>query len=461
MRWKTFLKALVAASILSACGSGQRGCAEDEPMWKAGAAKVVITPAEPVWMAGYASRKGPSEGVLLDLYAKALAMSDVDGHRLVIVTLDLISIPTELREALSDRLEERFGLKPDQVLLNVSHTHCGPMVNPRTIENWGIDSAYVATTTAYVRGLEGKIVDVVGQALANLQPCRVGYSRARCGFAMNRRLPTPTGYQNSPYPDGPVDHDVPVLRVETADGKLAAVLFGYACHNTTLGIQQINGDYAGFAQRDLEAAHPETVAMFLMGCGGDQNPYPRGKVEQAEQHGRALANAVEAALLPAAVHLAPHLATSRELCPLAFAPLPDKSKLEQQAQSSSGFEARHAKLVLRLLEEQAGDVPDYPLPIQVVRLGKKLTFAAIGGETVVDFSLRLKRELSQEGELVWVAGYSNEVTCYIPSRRVLLEGGYEAAGAMTYTSLPGPFEEDVEERIIASVHRQAAKLRLR
>jgi hypothetical protein len=461
MRLTACCTAFIAASALLAPFSCPRGYGDDAPLWKAGAAKVVITPTEPVWMAGYASRKGPSEGVLLDLHAKALALADADGRRLVIVTLDLISIPTELRQSLTARMDEQYGLKPDEVLLNVSHTHCGPMVNPSTIENWGIDTAYAAKTAAYVRQLEARIVDLAGQALANLQPSRIGYSHARCGFAMNRRLPTPSGYQNSPYPGGPVDHDVPVLRVESPDGKLTAVLFGYACHNTTLGIQQINGDYAGFAQRDLEAAHPGTIALFLMGCGGDQNPYPRGKVEQAEQHGRTLANAVEAALLPAAVPLEPHLATSLELCSLAFAPLPDKARLSQRAESSNAFEARHARRVLKLLEEHGENIPDYDLPVQVVRLGRKLTLAAIGGETVVDFSLRLKQELSQKDELVWVAGYSNEITCYIPSRRVLLEGGYEGGGAMTYTSLPGPFEEDVEERIVASVHRQAAKLRQR
>lgn len=434
--------------------------AADEPAsWKAGAAKIKITPDGPVWMAGYASRKGPSEGALLDLYAKSLVLSDADNHRLVIVTLDLIAVPTALRVSLLEQAEQKLGLKPHEILLNVSHTHCGPMVNPGIIENWGLDAAYEAITAAYVKSLEMKILQVMEQAIANAQPSQVGYSHARCGFAMNRRLPTENGYQNSPYPEGPVDHEVPILRVETADGKLTAVLFGYACHNTTLGIMQLNGDYAGFAQRDLEEAHPDAVALFLTGCGGDQNPYPRGKVEQAEQHGRALANAVEAALLPKVIPLNGQIVSSLEMCPLAFAPLPDKEQLTARVKSSNGFEARHAKNVLEMLEQSNGAVPDYELPIQVIRFGKKLTLVAIGGETVVDFSLRLKHELSADGERVWVAGYSNEVTCYIPSRRVLKEGGYEASGAMIYTSLPGPFAEDVEERIIGSVHRQVETLR--
>lgn len=431
--------------------------AADSPTWKAGAAKVVITPSEPVWMAGYSGRKGPSEGVLLDLHAKALALTDADDHRLVIVTMDLISIPQALRENVLTEAEKLHGLKPHEILLNVSHTHCGPMVNPKTITNWGIDPVYVGKTAAYVRLLEAKISEAIGEALKNSQPAKLSYSHARCGFAMNRRLPTEGGYQNSPYPEGPVDHDVPVLRVESSDGKLSAVLFGYACHNTTLGIQQLNGDYAGFAQRDLEAAHPEMIALFLMGCGADQNPYPRGKVEQAEQHGRTLANAVETALLPAPLPLEPKLVTSLEIVPLAFAPLPGADVLEQRAKSSNIYEAKHAAEVIELLKAHDGKTPEYEFPVQAIRIGK-LTLMAFGDETVVDYSLRTKRELGTDHGPTWVAGYSNMVRCYVPSRRVLLEGGYEAGGAMIYTSLPGPFAEDVEERIFDSVTRQVKSL---
>lgn len=430
-----------------------------ELTWKAGAAKVVITPTEPVWMAGYSGRKGPSEGVLLDLHAKSLAISDAENHRLVIVTLDLISIPQALRDSLLDQAEQKFGLKPAEILLNVSHTHCGPMVSPETIDNWGIDSAYKAKTIQYVKFLEQRILDAISQSLAVSQPAKLSYSHARCGFAMNRRLPTDKGYQNSPYPEGLVDHDVPILRAESADGNLLAVLFGYACHNTTLGIQQLNGDYAGFAQRDLEAAHPGTIAMFLMGCGGDQNPYPRSKVELAEQHGRTLANAVEAALLPEPVALKPRLQVSQELCPLNHAPLPSQEVLEARAKSSNIYEATHGRRVLQLLKDHDGKLPEYEYLIHVVRLGGKLTLAALADEIVVDYSLRLKRELAAPNEIVWIAGYSNLVTCYVPSKRVLLEGGYEAGGAMIYTSLPGPFAEDVEERIIDSVHRQVKALK--
>src|SRR5690606_23666179 len=108
--------------------------------------------------------------------------------------------------------------------------------------------------------------------------------------------PMKNGFSNHPNPDGPVDHDVPVLQVAGPDKKLKALLFGYACHSTTLSFYQYCGDYSGFAQRNLEEAHPGATALFVQGCGADQNPYPRGELELCRQHGRALSNGVEAAL---------------------------------------------------------------------------------------------------------------------------------------------------------------------
>src|SRR5439155_3807869 len=109
-------------------------------------------------------------------------------------------------------------------------------------------------------------------------------------------------------------------RVEGADGKLRALLFGYACHNTTLSFFQFCGDYAGYAQQYLEEAHPGTVALFMTGCGGDQNPYPRGQLDLAKQHGRTLATAVEAALVPQAKPVRGPLRTELEEVTLDFIP---------------------------------------------------------------------------------------------------------------------------------------------
>jgi len=436
------------------------GSAAEPGQWKAGLAKVAITPTEPVWMAGYAARTGPSDGTLVDLYARALVLADARNARLTIVTMDLIEIPDTLRQRIVDVLRTNHGIKPEELLLNVSHTHGGPMISAKTVADWGIPAVWGERADNYVRELVEKVNEVVGTASSNARPATISYSHARCGFAMNRRISTPGGFKLGLNPDGPVDHDVPVLRIQSSEKKLIGLVFGYACHNTALGpIRKLHGDYAGFAQRKLEKDRPETVTMFLMGCGGDQDPQPRRHQEDAEQNGLALASAVEAGLAAAPVQLGATLSTSLEMCPLAFAPLPPRPEIAERAKSGDGFVSRHARWVLKQWPNPDDHPPDYQLPVQVVVLGQKLTLVALGGEPVVDYSIRLKRELASDGRPVWVAGYANLVSAYVPSRRVLLEGGYEGTQAVIYQSLPGPFRTDVEDRIVASVHRQAKLLR--
>jgi hypothetical protein len=378
--------------------------------WKAGVASVAITPDRPLQMAGYAGRKEPAEGTEQDLFAKALAVEDSEGRRVVLITMDLIGVIDTLREAVATRVEERYELPPDALMMNASHTHCGPA--------YGRDDA-----KDYCDGLADRLVELVGQALEKLEPASLSYSHARCGFAMNRRTPTDAGYRNHPNPDGPVDHTVPVLRVDNADGELRAVVFGYACHNTTMGFRKWMGDYAGYAQQVFEQDHPGVTAMFMMGCGADQNPYPRSQLEYAQKHGRSLATAVEAALEVGQTTLRHQRSLHGPLC----------SALETVD-----------------LEFDEPDRPNFPYPVQVVRFGTDLCIVALGSEVVIDYSLRLKRELDKpDGPAIWVAGYSNVYSGYIPSRRVLLEGGYEAESR--------PWKPELEERIVGKVHELLAR----
>ena len=419
-------------------------------VWKAGVATAVITPEQAMWMAGYASRTNVSQGKFNDLYAKVLALEDERGGRMVFVTLDLIGIPRTLRKSLEARVQKAWQLPPESLLLNASHTHSGPEF--RFGRAPADDGDFKPSTLGdnYGRDLEEKLLKLIGTALETRAPARLAYSFARCGFAMNRRLPTKSGYQNSPYPEGPVDQSVPVLRVEGVDGKLRAVLFGYACHNTTLALYQFSGDYAGYAQQYFEADHPGVTALFMLGCGGDQNPYPRGTVELAQKHGRSLATAVEAALATTLKAVNGPLRSAYAEIQLDYAPAPSREEFTARLASKDRYEASHAKRMLERLDKGEKLPTQYPYPVQVVRFGDALTMVALGGEVVVDYALRLKQELA--GPAVWVAGYSNDVMAYIPSLRVMKEGGYEAGGAMRYSvTHPGPWAESTEERIISKV----------
>lgn len=396
--------------------------------WKAGVATVKVTPQKLLWMAGYAARKKPAEGRVQDLFAKALALQDEQQNKLVFVTLDLIGVPQALRHAVAEKAWKEFQLPAANLVMNASHTHSGPSLRTQPLTEAEKENPRARDAWEYTQKLQNDIVGIIGKALAGLQPARLTWNKARCGFAMNRRrdYTLPAGHPNAnkaPNPDGPVDHEVPALRIEAPDGTLKATLFGYACHNTSLGFYNWCGDYAGFAQEYLEQHRPGFSALFLMGCGGDQNPYPRRSdvvpgitdLELSMQHGRSLANAVEMALV--------------------VNPRP------------VGGPIRAAYEEIKLSYAKAGR-PDHDYPVQVIRLGNDLTFVTLGSEVVVDYSLRFKRELAGAAG-VWVAGYSNDYTGYVPSLRVLREGGYEAAAG---------WAEDVEDRIAKKVHELHLKL---
>ena len=420
------------------------------PVWKVGAASAKITPEGPMWMAGYASRTKPSEGVELDLFAKALVIEDAAGTKLAMVTMDLVGIPRNLRLHVAEQVQKNFGIPPERLVLNASHTHSGPELSTHKRFDTSDPATHENDAALYTARLEKTLVGLVGEALGKAAPATLDYGHARCGFAMNRRTPNGKGgYNNFPNPDGPVDQTVPVLKAADAQGKEIAIVFGYSCHCTTLGLQKFNGDYAGYAQQYLQEAHPGAVALFVNGCSGDQNPYPRNTVELAQTHGKSLATAVNAALGTELHHLKGRLQAAYKEIPLSYDTLPTRDALLETQKSKVKLDADHATRVLAKLDADGKLPQGYPYPVQVIRAGD-LTWVTLGGEVVVDYSLRLKSEIKDP--IVWIAGYSNDVMTYIPSLRVWKEGGYEAGDAMKWGSHPARWSDKAEEHIIRTVH---------
>lgn len=434
------------------------------PQWQAAAAKVVITPTEPMYLAGFASREVPAEGTAMDLQAKSLAIEDDNGTRFVMVTLDLVEVTHQLRDAVAAAVTTRFGLPEKALLMNCSHTHCGPELRHTELEFMSFtDPLRKERCLRYNAWLTDRIVGIIGHALEHLTPATISQGHARCGFAMNRRLKSdrPTGdpYLNSPNPDGVVDHDVPVLAVRSVDGRLSAIVLGYACHNTSMNIKQWHGDYAGHAQQMIEDAHPGTIALFMMGCGGDQNAYPRFSPVFSMRHGQSLATAVEAAIDAKPKPVSGPLHIDWQTVRLDYESVPTTAQIERRLSTGEGYDTGHEKYQRawdekRLFAINHGGLRDhYDYPIQIVRFGDDLTLVALSGETCVDYSLRLKREFTGPGRL-WVAGYCNDILAYIPSKRVLHEGGYEAYRSLMYWSNPlhpEKFADTIEERIMGKV----------
>jgi hypothetical protein len=420
--------------------------------YEAGVARVEITPQTSIWMSGYGNRNKPSTGVTHALWAKALAIRDEKNQGVVIVTTDLIGLPRVMTDTVSARVEQQFHVPRSRLLFNSSHTHTGPYVRANLITMFDLPEEERQKIKDYAQQLTEHLVTVIGAALGQMEPVDLSFANGTASFAINRREWKNGRVIIGVNPQGPVDQRVPVLRVVSKrTGRAKAILTGYACHNTTLtgDFYELSGDYSGFAQIELEKANPGAVAMFLMLCGGDANPNPRSTMALAQQHGQELAQSVQKVLSGSMTPVTGPVRAAYEQTRLNFAPH-TRDDFTAELKHRNAANVRRAQYMLEKYD--AGEpVRQTPYPVQAVRFGTSLTFLALGGEVVVDYANRARQEFPKENLVV--VGYSNDVMCYIPSKRVLQEGGYEAVDSMVYYGQPGPFTDDVEESVFAAIRR--------
>lgn len=409
-----------------------------EKSWRAGFSRVVITPTEPMFASGYGGRNKPSSGKIHDLYVRVAAMQDPTGHKTAFISLDLIGISEPMSVGISTYLKTKQGLKRADVMICCSHTHCGPALDGKLSHMLDLKEKDWAAIRRNQKRLDANIRKAIDKAFADMQPAKLFVGNGKTTFAVNRR---------PPIGKGPVDHDVPVLKFTKPDGKtIRGVIFGYACHNTVLSFYKWCGDYAGFAQLALEGRYSKAVALFYTGCGADQNPLPRRKVELAEKYGRMLADAVGKVVASKMQPVTGGIRTAYKEIDLSFDKIPPKSRWERILKTGNRYEKARAKLLLAEIAMNGSLAKTHAYPIQAWQLGKRVTLLAFGGEIVVDYSLRLKKELGKQ--TTWVAGYANHVMAYIPSERVLKEGGYEGGRSMIYYQLPAHWKPGLEDQIV-------------
>jgi len=460
---RQFLKQSAEAAALLAVapmGSMYLSAAEPEAVWKAGIAKAVITPEKAVWLAGYGSKR-PPDGKLHDLWMKALALEDATGKRVVLITSDFQGVPKGMSDLVFEQLQMQFRLERQQVMLTFSHNHCGPRLGDDLVDYYPVEAEQVELVAEYTAQMVTKLVAMVGEALANLAPAKLQIGEGKATFAVNRRnnkeAEVPALLAAGTPLTGPVDHTVPVMAVTRPNGDLAAILFGYACHPTTLSFLTWCGDYPGFAQLELEKSHPGATAMFVNTCGGDQNPLPRRSVELCQKYGHMLAAGVEEALEQPLQPVSSGLRTAFELIDLPYVKVLTRDDLSPLLQDTNAIRARWAARMLQKLDGGEQFPASYPYPIHAWQLGKEMLMIGQGAETVVDYALRFKQEF---GPGTWVCGYADDMIAYIPSRRVWEEGGYEGGSNLYEYGRPAfRWAGDVEDRIAASVRKLVKQVR--
>ena len=413
----------------------------------AGVAKVDITPEDPVRMYGYAARRTESEGIAGRLWASALALGGDEGDGpAVLLAVDCGAVPTDLADEVLRRVTAKVAVRPERFMLSNSHNHSGP-----NLKGMGsLEGEERERLTRYAAELTGRLELVVLEALAARVPARLAVTQGSVGFAANRRVLKDGKWSGfGAVHDAPVDHSLPLLRVTDSDGKLMAVVVNYACHNTTLrgNFKQIHGDWAGSAQEAIEADHPGVVALITIGCGADADPHPHGTVELCQQHGRALADEVKRLLAGALRPISGPIKARTATLEIPYDPPPPMDALREMAKRSYP-----AQRLLRTLDSGQQPPTSATYPLTTWTFGNDLAMVFLSHEVVVDYVLRLKREL--DADRLWVSAYCNDISSYIVSPRLLGEGGYEVNNSLsslvTYGH-PERLQPPLEDRIVEAV----------
>jgi putative membrane-bound dehydrogenase-like protein len=419
------------------------GAAENQ-LTSIGVAKVDITPDYPVRMQGYAVRKTEATNAAQRLWAKALAIGDKEPA--LFLTVDNCGIQATMVDELAQRLA-KDGVKRERIALCSSHTHSAPAVAgfaPNLFVQ-DLPAEEKGRIERYTKELTDKLEQLARRALKDRKPGQLAWSVGEVNFAKNRRSQ-----------GGPVDHTLPVLRATDAQGKLRAIIANYACHCTTLGgdFNQFHGDWAGYAQDYIERNHPGAVGLMSIGCGADANPNPRGQIAHAQQHAEELAAEVKRLLDRTFVPLKNTLECRTKEIALPFQKHFTREQWEERAKRG-GIVGYHAKKNLTRLDRDEALPTTLPYRVSMWNFGGDLAMVFLPGEVVIDYAVRLKKDF--DASRLWITAYANDVPCYIPSKRILQEGGYEAEDSLWYYDRPARLAPETEDLIIKTVHELLPK----
>ena len=448
---KPALSVLFILIVLSA--NAQLDSTHIRSEWKAGVARVLITPEQPMWAAGYAARDHQIDSILHDLWVKALAIEDGEGSKALMISADLLGFPKALSDGIRDRLEKEYELSRAQIILSGTHTHSGPVLEDALYDIYPLDAQDIPIIEQYSGKLADQIVALAGEALSSMEPVQIYAQNGVTRFQVNRRNNDASTLDAQSELKGPSDHAVPVIKVVDQEGNIMAVTFGYACHPTVLDQYEWSGDYPGFSMIELERLYPGTTALFFSGAGADQNPLPRRSIGLAKQYGKELAAAVERVLEEDMRELSPTLAVGYSEIELPLNPPPSLNELHEYAEAPEDYVRRWAEKMIDKMEQEESFINSYPYPLQVWHMGDQM-LVNMGGEVVVEYAIKLKQIFGQD---IFVFAYSNDEVAYIPSVTIIEEGGYEGLISQMVYGLPGTWKVDIESMIIQEIVRLAGK----
>jgi len=403
----------------------QNAESQERGNFRAGIAKVDVTPKEPVMMGGYDLRGAPSDGVWDPIFVHALVL-EVSGQRLLFLESEVVGIRAV--DTLRQRVSEATGIPMANILLGHSHDHATPSANGEA-------------KTDFDRQFAEGLVQSAKQALANLQPARIAAGAGSSRVAMNRRKRIPADLDGSitfdennqsqsfgkcktdhpvmlhdfegvvrlgANPMGSIDDAVQVVRVDTAAGRPLAVMVHYACHGTTLGGRnsKISGEWMGRMQLFLEKQIPGVGAIYLQGAAGDINPRHVGGLDGyvddihttwtlGEEIGREVVRVYHTLSPGPLADPRLQVETAVVLCPNSY------RNLEQNFAATT-----------------------VPVPTTLVRMGDMM-WTTFPGEMFHNIGRKVKA--ASPATYAHLMGYTNGSVGYFPEQSAYTEGGYEVS----------------------------------
>lgn len=377
-------------------------------------------------------QQGGCQTIHDDLFVRLLALA-AGRQQLLLVGFDLLFFERPVVDRFKAALWRRFGLAPDQILLNTSHTHAGPRL---TRWAYGGDADPV-----YLEKIEAALVQAADQALAGRKPVRLEAGMATTEVPVSRRKPGPDGLtQWAPHLGGEVCNALPFCLFRDRTDAVVCLLFSVSCHPSMIYSLNISADYPGAATRQLNRHFQTGGAFFLQGAGGDTKPrqiaeqeshWRHGTWGEVEAAGKAVADAVVAAaggLQP----VTPDLRTCLFATDWPLGPLPDRQMLETAAADSTLPAGRRAwaNEMLRRLDV-LGRLPDtVEVMVHAVQLGRGLRLIGFEGELVGELGNRILWRYDRG--ITFPLGYTNGAQIYLPSSRMIPTHGYEVDSFWEY-----------------------------
>ncbi len=420
-----------------------------------GVKTIDVTPPVGVFLAGYAARTEVSTGVYHPLTATVIALGDGDTDMLI-VSIEWLGFYDRTDQARTI-LAEATGIPAEQTLLLGTHTHCGPAMRELDARRHGESDV----NETYITEVIKRLGEVSAEVMHEREAVSLWSGNDWCGFAASRRKPdNEGGILWEPSLDAPHDHEVPVVVAKDASGEPCLILFSYACHPTSTGpIQEIGGDYPGFAMTHLISEIPGCAAVFMKGCGGDQKPsfqdpktggFRKAEVEEVRANGISLGQSVLRTLSRPMAEVRGKIDVRQVTAELTTTRL-DEKEVESLAVSSSAAERSWSAHFSQVLEAHEEPDRSVPMEVQSITIGSDLVIATMAGEINVEYGIRLKRELAGSYARVIPLGYANAIIGYVPVDRQLPEGGYEVIANQRAQLRTGPFEVGTEDKVINAV----------